>query len=180
MDKSYIKGPLASLLRYAMLFLLLVAALMTLNWIPQVADKGGMREYPDIQQLKHTPGFERVLEPSYFHESVIWPPSMVMGMSRPFMASVFIFEGTAGEGTLVISQSTSGRFAPDGAVDFAVLRQSIEVDLSGRAATLETGLCPGGGACSRVSWQDEGVYVTAFMRGPSVPLLRIARSMIIR
>lgn len=173
-DRQGLMMPLARFVLFVSIF---TAALVILDRIPRVVDKKALRQYPSIEKIKAAPGFEALKVPSYFPESVTWPPAQIIGMSRPFMAALMVFDGKPGKKTLVISQSTSSKFDAHGALELMELRQSVEVDLLGRSAVLETGLCYGESQCSRISWKDDGLYISALMRAPSVSLLRIARSM---
>ena len=151
--------------------------LLVLDWLPWAVDRGGMRQYPGVEELRHESGFGGVLVPSYFPESIKWPPTSVLGQKRPFMAAVMEFEGKGRELALIISESGSAGFRPGRLARFMELRQSVKADLKGRDALIETGLCDDGTVCSRLSWQEAGLYVRLFMRAPSVELIRIAESM---
>ena len=171
-------GWLKGAVRFAALLAGLLALLSVLNWIPGAVDKSGMRKYAGIEQLRHEPGFERVMVPSFFPEGIMWPPALVLGQKKPFMASVMEFDGKGARRALIISQSASAGFEPGPGARFSELRQSINMDLNGREALIETGLCADGTACSRLSWQQDGrLYVKLFMRAPSVTLISIAQSM---
>lgn len=175
------KGKLAdmtALLRFLLLSGLVVTVVLVLNWIPTVVGRDAMRSYPSVEKLKHEPGFEGLLVPSYFPEGITWPPAMILGQKEPFMAAVISFDGARGRDSLVISQSTSPDFDPGGVMRFEVLRQSVEMDRAGRHLRVEIGLCHDGAQCSRVSWSGTDRHVKVFMYGPSVTLLRIVQSMI--
>ena len=168
---------LIGLLRFSALVAGLLLFILVLDWLPGAVDKGGMRPYPGIEQLRKEPGFDSVLVPSYFPEGIKWPPRLVLGQRRPFMAVVLEFDGEDAEMVLVISESVSADFEPGHAARFSELRQAANVDLNGSPALIETGLCHEGASCSRLSWQEGGLYVRLFMRAPSVTLIRIAESM---
>jgi hypothetical protein len=165
-------------MRFIGLAAALVVFLIVLNWLPQAVDKGGMRPYPGIQELRKEAGFGSVLVPSYFPEGIKWPPSLVLGQKSPFMAAVMEFDGDEVQRALVISESVSADFEPGHAARFSQLRQSVEMDLRGRKALIETGLCSDGAACSRLSWQEGSMHVRLFMRAPTLTLIRIAESML--
>lgn len=136
-----------------------------------------MRAYPSIESLRGEPGFEAVLVPSYFPEGISWPPRLIVGQKRPFMAAVIEFNGTDMESVLVISESFSADFSPGRTARFSELRQSVNLEMGGREALVETGLCNDGSPCSRLSWMEGGLFLKLFMRAPSLELIRIAESM---
>jgi hypothetical protein len=165
------------LLKFAVLVAGLLVIITVLDWLPGAVDKGGMRPYPGIQELRKEPGLGDVLVPAYFPEGIKWPPRLVLGQMTPFTAVVMEFDGEDADRVLVISESASADFEPGHAARFSELRQSVNLDLQGRPALVETGLCADGVACSRLSWQEGGMYVRLFMKAPSVTLIRIAQSM---
>lgn len=171
---EWIKGFLIFLAIAAGLLLLIAV----LHRIPGAVDKEGMRPYASIEHLIGETGFDAVLVPSYFPEGINWPARLVIGQRRPFMAAVMEFDGKDTERVLVISESESAGFKPGYTTRFSDLRQSVKLDLKGRSALVETGLCHGGYSCSRISWQEDGLFLKLFMRAPSMELIRIAESML--
>jgi len=171
---EWIKG----FLRFVALAVGLVAFLAVLDWIPGTVDRGGMRRYSGIEQLRREPGFGSVLVPSYYPEEIKWPPRHVLGQKVPFMAVVMEFDGEDEDRVLVISESSSAIFLPGRVASFSELRQSVNMDLKGRDSLVETGLCHDGAGCSRLSWNEGDLHVKLFMRAPSVTLIRIADSML--
>jgi len=165
-------------IRFIGLIAALVAFLLVLNWLPGAIDKGGMRPYPGVDDIRKEAAFGSVIVPSYFPEGIKWPPSLVLGQSRPFMAVVMEFDGDGNQRALVISESLSADFEPGHAARFLELRQSVEMDLQGRPAHIETGLCRDGASCSSISWKEGDLHIRLFMRAPTLTLIRLAESML--
>ena len=169
---------ISGLLKFLALAVLAILVIAALNWLPRTVDKAGMHPYKDIREMKAEPAMQSLLVPSYFPESVSWPPKLLIAQTRPFMAALMEFDGTDSNTVLVISQSASEDFDPDGSLRMLEVRQSVKVDFAQGQALLETGLCEDAASCSSLSWSQGDVYVRVLMRAPSVVLLQIAESML--
>jgi len=169
---------LKGLLRFTALSAGLLMLVSVLHWIPAAVDKEGLKPFATVEQLKGEAGFGRVLIPSYFPEGIKWPPRLVLGQVRPFMAAVIELDSKEVERFLVISESSSPDFEPGNASRFFSLRQSVNIELKGRNVLVETGLCKDASSCSRLSWDEEGLHVRILMHSPSLELIRIAESML--
>ena len=117
-------GTLKGTVRFAALAVGLLIMLLLLNWLPGTVDKGGMKHYAGVDELRRESGFGAIIVPSYFPESIKWPPTSVLGQKRPFMATIMEFEGNDGRPTLIISESGSPEFRPGRMARFMELRST--------------------------------------------------------
>lgn len=159
---------------------LLVLALSLLNWVPSAVQRGTLAKYPDIGALKAGLGLKRVMVPSYFPQSITWPPSMVLGQSVPFEAVVLEFMGPIADGpALTVSQARRKGFRPDGRIRIASVMESVPYELDGRRATLRSGQCAGGGRCSVLNWTEaDGLAVEIRLRDGPLEAVKIAHSLV--
>lgn len=164
---------------FAAVVALLVAGLKLFNWLPTAVQKDSMRRYGSIEEVKTALGIRDLYVPSYFPESLTWPPSEIMAQGRPFAAVVMEFnrleEGDIG---LIISQAASSSFDATRKIKVSEVMETVAYDLKGRKAVLEVGTCEAGGTCSRISW-DEGPYtIRVAMKSPPFELIKMAQSML--
>lgn len=169
------------LMKFIALMVIAVLAIAVLDWLPGSVDKGGMRKYSGMNELRTEQSLQPLMVPSFFPERVAWPPSLLMAQASPFVAVVMEFNDKDGAPVLSIAQSASEGFEAGGPISMSEVRQSLKVKLAGRDALLETGLCQQGAQCSSLRWSREGQqtrHVRMIMKAPSVTLLRIAESML--
>jgi len=160
--------------------MVVVAGLLkVLNWAPGTLEPGLMARYPSIDAAVSTLGIRKIYVPAYFPETLRWPPAVVLAQSKPYQAVVMEFS-RAGDGqtVLVISQAASTLFEPDSAIRFRTISEEVPLDLLGRKAGLEAGVCEDRSACSRVQWDEGKVRIVLTMKASSVELIRIAESML--
>ncbi|MBI4690995.1 MAG: hypothetical protein HY754_12150 [Nitrospirae bacterium] len=159
---------------------ILITTLKVLNWLPTVFHEGAMRKYDNIEEVRVKLRIKEVYIPSYFPQSIKWPPSDIFAQAKPFTAIVMEFKNAAkGDTTLIISQVTAGsNFIYDRKIKMLQTRERINYPLKGRNASLEVGVCVNDEPCSRISW-DEGEYrINAVMKSTPIDLLKIAESML--
>lgn len=163
---------------FAAMLLALVAALKVANWLPTAVQKGALRSYQSLEQMERALNFRDVRVPSYFPESVSWPPSAILAQGRPFKAVMLEFSRPGDEGpSLVITQSASPGFPPSPPIRLSEITERIDYDLRETTALLEVGACPDGSACSRITWREGGYRFSVAMRAAPFDLVRIAHSM---
>ncbi len=157
----------------------LVGVLTVLNWAPGALEPGLMKRYPTVDAATTSLGIRKLYVPAYFPESLGWPPAEVLAQNKPYQAVVMSFAHTGnGETALVISQAANRRFEPDVAIRFHTISETVPLELRGRKARLEAGICEDQSACSRIQWDEGGGRVMLVMKAPSVELIRIAESML--
>jgi hypothetical protein len=167
------------ILSFAVTIAVVAGLLMVLNWAPGALEPGLMARYPSIDSAASELGIRKVYVPAYFPETLGWPPSAVLAQSRPYQAVVMEFSRARdGQTVLVISQAASTRFEPDAAIRLRTISEKVPLDLRGRKATLEAGVCEDRSACSRVQWDEGTIRIVLTMKAPSVELIRIAESML--
>lgn len=156
-----------------------VGVLTILNWAPGALEPGLMKRYPTVDAAASSLGIRKIYVPAYFPESLGWPPAEILAQGIPYQAVVMAFtHAGSGETVLVISQSASRRFAPDATIRFHTISESIPLELRGRQARLDAGLCEDQSACSRIEWDEGDGRIMLVMKAPSVELIKIAESML--
>jgi len=156
-----------------------VGVLTILNWVPGAFEPGLMKRYSTVDAAASSLGIRKIFVPAYFPESLGWPPAEILAQNMPYPAVVMSFtHAGSGETVLVISQAASRRFEPDATIRFHTISETIPLDLRGRQARLEAGLCEDQSACSRIQWDEGDGRIMLVMKAPSVELIRIAESML--
>ena len=166
------------ILSFAVTLAVVVGLLKVLNWAPGALEPGLMSRYPSVEAAASRLGIRQIYVPAYFPESLGWPPAEILAQSKPYQAVVMEFV-RAGDGqtVLVISQAASPHFEPDVAIRFHTISETVPLDLSGRKARLDAGVCEDRSACSRIQWDEGQLRIVLTMKAPSVELIRIAESM---
>jgi hypothetical protein len=156
-----------------------VGVLKFMNWAPGALEPGLMSRYQSINDVETTLGIRKIYVPAYFPESIGWPPAVILAQSNPYPAVVMEFARTSdGETMLVIAQTASRSFNPEVAIRFHTISETVPLELRGRRAQLDAGLCEDRTACSRLEWDEGDVHLMLTMKAPSVELIRIAESML--
>jgi hypothetical protein len=156
-----------------------VGMLKLFDWMPDAFEPGLMRRYPNVEAAASDLGIRGILVPTYFPETLGWPPTEVLAQTEPFKAVIMSFSHSGDGGdVLVISQAWSSDFRPDPTIRFRTVNETIPLVLAGRKATLEAGQCLDQSPCSRISWTEGKIQVLLTMKAPSPELIRIAESML--
>jgi len=173
------KRKLIGILSFAATVAVLVGTLKLVNWLPTAIDDASMRRYTSIEEAKDKLGIKDIYVPSFFPQTLEWPPAEVLAQKRPFEAMVMAFRRAGGEGTaMVVTQAERADFAYDAGVGFDEVNERVPYDLKGRKALLEAGLCRDGSPCSRLTWEEGGITLKITIKSQPPELLRIAESML--
>lgn len=167
------------LLYFGITLVVLTGALMLFNWLPRAVQKGSLRHYGTLDEVKADLTLKKVYVPSYFPQDLSWPPSAIVAQRRPFTLVVMHFRhpGERGVGMVIEQRSASARGYPDTALVLETVTQQGHVDIKNRDGTLARGLC-GGSACARISWREGDFLLTVTLKGTERDIIRIARSMV--
>lgn len=182
-EQPYIKKQAVGMMKFLGMTAVLLIALVVLNWMPSSVQKSSVHAFKSIEEAQSQLGLRRVLVPAYFPEHLVWPPTLVLGQSKPHEALVFIIEDKeTHEPALVVSQSASDEFDAAGRASIKSPTEVTSIPLKGRPATLMAGSC-GTVRCSSISWSEPGeksgpIHTKVLIKGStSVELVRIAESM---
>ena len=158
---------------------ILAGGLKLINWVPLAAQKNLLRNYTDIQMVKSELGIREVVVPSYFPQSLSWPPSAILAQKNPYPAVVMEFWQMGTRDTvLVISQALSDDFRADDKIRITQLKERVNHPLKGRNSVLEVGFCGKGETCSRVSWKEGTLRIDVMAKSSPVEMLKVAESML--
>lgn len=165
------------------LFLVLVAGtvlgLQLLNWLPLALQGGGLRRYNSVEDVQRSLGLKQLYLPSYFPETMQWPPSEILGQLRPYRLVLIHFqERGSGRVILAICQAKQEvEEVPPLRLEPSRIRGEQSLELKGHKAVLELGVDAAGNSCNRLSWVENGFRLTVVARESRDELLRIAESM---
>lgn len=158
---------------------ILIAALKIFNYLPMMIQKDTMRRYNSIEEVKSKLNIKGIPIPSYFPQSLVWPPSEIFAQNRPFTAVVMEFNNSSkAEVALVISQAPSKNFRADEKIKIVRIKDRVNYPLKGRNVLLEAGVCKNEEPCSRISWDEDKHTITVTAKTSLPELLKIAESMI--
>ncbi len=169
---------------YGFFYILLTVAavlvvLRTLNWLPTILQKDTMRRYSSVEEVRAKLNIRDLPTPSYFPQSIMWPPSEILAQAKPYPAVLMIFKAAKERDVaLVITQAASDTFSANALIPFVQITRTVPYDLKGRKALLEVGLCKNDEPCSRLSWAEHSSRTTLVMKSPPFELIRIAESML--
>jgi hypothetical protein len=163
----------------AITIIVLILVLRTVNWLPLVVQPGLMRQYASVEEMKRELNLVELYIPSYFPQSLAWPPSTNYGQTEPYVAIVMEFEeAESGQIALVISQASSVDFVPDRNIEVREIREKVAYDLKGRDALLEVGVCENEEPYSQIFWNEGEDVIRLMMRSAPFELIKIAESMV--
>jgi hypothetical protein len=174
-----VKKQALHVLSFVITLAVVVGVLKFLNWAPGALEPGLMSRYQSINDVEATLGIKKIYVPAYFPEAISWPPAAILAQGSPYPAVVMEFiRASDGETMLVVVQAASRNFDPEVAISFHSVSETVALDLRGRSARLEAGLCEDRTACSRLQWDEGELHLMLTMKAPSVELIRIAESML--
>jgi len=169
---------------YGFLYLLLTIAavlivLKTLYWLPNMLQKDMMRKFDSVDEVQSKLNIKDLHVPSYFPQSIMWPPSEILAQAKPYPAVLMIFNDAKTRGVaLVISQAASDTFSTNTLLPFVQITRKVPYDLKTRKALLEVGMCKNDEPCSRLSWTENNYRIVLTMKSLPFELIRIAESML--
>ncbi len=173
------RARLKSFLYFLLAVTAVLVVLKTLNWLPQVVQKDTMRRYGSLDDVRTKLGIRDLAVPSYYPQSIAWPPSQILAQSKPYPAVIMICSRAgSGEDMIAITQAASDRFDPGNVIRLARVKERVPYRLKGRDAVLEVGTCASEEICSRIEWQQGEYRMTVAMKSSPFELIKIAESMI--
>jgi hypothetical protein len=156
-----------------------IVVLKTLNWLPTVIQQDTIRRYDSVEEVRAKTKIRDVYVPTYFPQSIMWPPSEILAQTKPYPAVMMVFNAAnKRDVALVIAQAASDAFAKHGLIQFDRIARTVPYDLKGRKSLLDVGTCKNDEPCSRISWTENDYTITLTMKSPPFDLLRIAESML--
>ncbi len=164
-------------------FFLTVAAvivtLWVLNWVPLLIEKETLRRYDSVDEVRSKLKRKDLHVPSYFPQTITWPPASILAQAMPYPAVVMVFNrADSREPSLVVVQAESADFPGNDYIRMKQIKEKVMYRVKGRSAMLEVGTCGGEDACSRLSWTEGRSRIELTMKAPPVDLVPIAESML--
>ncbi len=137
-----------------------------------------MSRYNSVEEVTAKLNLRDLRVPSYFPQSISWPPTEILAQAKPYHAVIMIFNAAGTRDVaLVISQAGSDAFTPPSLIPIAQTTRTVAYAIKGRAALLEVGVCRDKTPCSRISWTEGGSRIVLAMKAPPFELVNIAESM---
>jgi len=169
----------ASLASFLLFTGVLIVAMRVIDWLPDFLQPGVVRRFSSIAEAQSTLGIAKIYVPTYFPKTLQWPPTLVLAQTKPFTAVVMGFHRVDSRViALVITQTTSLRLQQRPEIHLKAVLRTASVDLKGRAAVVESGLCDGGEACSSIVFAEDDSWIKIQMRSPAEELLVLAASIL--
>ena len=166
-----------------LLFLMITGVVLVLiqfaNWLPLTLQKETLRRYSSLEEVKASLPALRIYVPTYFPQTISWPPEHLFAQNRPFPWILMKFNHRdSSEEALIITQSLSGRLPGQMPGELKEVTEKVPYELRGRQAILEVGVCRNGEQCSRIDWREGEYQLTVFMTAAPFDLIKIAESML--
>ncbi len=172
-------GELTRLIIFGAVIGALITLLMILNWVPTTIEKGYIREYKSINEVKSTLRLKDIYVPKYFPENILWPPARILAQTSPHTAVLMEFvDKNTKKTVLIIYQSERKDDIRDTKAKIDEIKESVEYPLENRRAQLLVGICKGATPCSMLTWKEGQYYIEIFIESPPFELIRIAKSML--
>ncbi len=167
------------LLYFLLAIAAVIIALQILHWLPMVLQKDTLRKYGSVEEVRTKLNIKELYVPSYFPQSITWPPTEILAQARPYPAVLMVFNraGTQ-DATLIVSQAASDAFPGHILITFDRITENVPYLLKDRKAFLEVGTCKNADSCSRLTWTEGTSRITLTMKSPPFELIRIAESML--
>ncbi len=164
-------------------FLLAIAAvivvLQILHWLPMVLQKDTLRKYGSIEEVRAKLNMKELYVPSYFPQSITWPPAEILAQAMPYPAVLMGFNRAGPQvAALIVSQAASDAFPGNVLIKFDRVTEKVPYLLQDRKALLEVGTCGSSDSCSRLAWTEGASRITLTMKSPPFELIRLAESML--
>jgi len=167
-------------LKTAVLFLVTVGAvvlvLMVVNWFPLAVKKDTVRRYSTLEGVREELGRRDIYLPSYFPQSLRWPPSEIYA-SKDVLLMHFTHRET-GELILSLSQTARGAGPLSSRIEPERIIKEDTVLLKGREVRLSLAVCGDGRPCNKALLGEGGYTFEVIFRGPVEELRKITESLL--
>jgi hypothetical protein len=155
----------------------LILFLKVMNLLPLTAQKGALREYDSIEQVRSALSLQPIFVPSYFPQEISWPPAKILAQESPFPALIMSFSNAEkNKIVLVLTQASGNMLQPGDQFEIVNVREQVPFLMHGKNATLTVGECRDREPCSRITWSEDKFQMTVQMRSAPFELVRIAES----
>jgi hypothetical protein len=174
-----VKSRAYGLLYFFLTIVAVILVLKTFNWLPMVLQQDTMRKYGSVEEVRAKLNMKDLYIPSYFPQSITWPPSIILAQAKPYPAVLMVFnQAGKRDVALVVSQSINGTPPGNSFIKFARITEKVPYRIKDQDTILEVGTCKNDEPCSRLSWTAGNYRITLAMKSPPFELIRIADSML--
>ncbi len=173
------KKHIRNILLFFSVIVALTAFLWLFNWLPLYIEKGIVRRYSSIEEVKTKLKLKEVFVPSFFPQQYVWPPYEIIAQTKPFTSVIMKFRRVNGKpDALVICQFSATASVPDGFPRMIQINERTAFKMKGRQAILEVGACGHNETCSRMTWLEGRYRIAVAIDAPPFDLVRISESMV--
>lgn len=176
------KGRFLRLFFFALTIAGAILVLRLLDWIPNAIEKSDLRSYESVDAAQAYLKESHIYLPSYFPDSIGWPPFQVFAQRKPFVLVITHFAHMSSkELALSIFQSElDGNYEPSLPLDTLYIKQKRDLAIKGVSGQLVKAVCSGQKTCNRLSWNYEGFSFFIVSDHDAEAIIRMAESMITR
>lgn len=173
------KQSLFRFLSFAFMLGLLLVALKVVNWLPLALRQDAVRRYATLEEARAALNIRDLLVPSYFPQSISWPPAVILAQSKPYTAIAMEFTRADKRNTaLIISQSEGKTLTAAGPIQLRSVSERVRYPIKGREAALTVGFCANDEPCSGLTWTEGKYTMTVLMKASPFELTKIVESML--
>jgi hypothetical protein len=157
--------------------LFLLGFLILLNILPLYFNRGLLREYANINELKDSLKIQKILLPAYLPEDIKWPPSRIFGQTTPHFEIILEFESNKSYDTILyLNLSEKHDFKYSDKFNIHNNSKTFHTIIKNRPATIKAGFCNENIHCSEIIIRDSRYQIILKGKMQLPILLRIAES----
>jgi hypothetical protein len=177
--RDALKKNVFSLFLFLMISVIVLVLVKVVNWLPLTLQNETLRRYGSVEEIKAGLNIPRIYIPTYFPQTISWPPEHLFAQSKPFPWIMMKFNHrNSSREALIITQSRSDPFPDRMPGQLTKITEKAPYELRGRPTLLEVGTCSDGEPCSRISWREGEYRLTVFMTSAPFELIKITESML--
>lgn len=157
--------------------LFLLGFLMLLNVLPLYFNRGILREYANINELKESLQIQKIFLPAYLPEDIKWPPSKIFGQSVPHFEIILEFKSNkSNDAILYLNISEKHDFKYSDKFKIHNNSKTFHSLIKNRHAIIKVGFCNENINCSEIIIKGNRYLITLKGKMQLPILLRIAES----
>jgi hypothetical protein len=177
--KISLRKKIFSFVSFAFTVIILVLVLKLVNWLPLSFEKGEMRKYKTVDDIRTELRLSQIYTPTYFPENIKWPPSEIFAQRRPFVMIMmhFTHSDTRNLALSIYQVDADAHFDPSKDREILYVKKEIPVLIKNTEGSLVMAVCRPKDICNRLSWEAGPYRVTLISDYKPERLIKIAESM---
>lgn len=162
-----------SVIRFGSSVILFIIALWLINLLSGELEKDTLRSYKTIDEVRTI--LDDIIIPTYFPESLLWPPSRLLASKRPYRTVIMEFRDKNKNLHLVITESEKDDIKASD-LYLTEVHETLQHRIKNRNVLIITGKC-NKERCSKIFWKEGRYFINITIRSDPFELLRLAESM---